>query len=128
ARAWLRNVLVAAQLAVALLLVIGGALCFQSFQYARQMNRGFNPQNVMLANVRLGVHGYDNKTGALYYKKLAQRLREIPGVASSTLAVYVPLGPEGGSSSRTSVDGYTPQQGEEMGAPLNIITPGYFQT
>src|SRR6185436_895107 len=83
ARTWLRSVLVAAQLAVALLLVIGGALCFQSFQYARQMNRGFNPQSVLLANIRLGVHGYDNNTGAQFYKKLAQRIREIPGVESS---------------------------------------------
>ena len=128
ARAWLRSVLVSAQLAVALLLVIGGALCFQSFQHARQMNRGFNPEGVLLANIRLGVHGYDNKTGGLFYKKLAQRLREIPGVESSALAVYVPLGPEGGSSSRFSVDGYTPQAGEEMNAPLNNVTPGYFQT
>src|SRR4051812_23727682 len=128
ARAWLRNVLVAAQLAVALLLVIGGALCFQSFQYARQMNRGFNPQDVLLGNIRLGVHGYDNKTGAQFYRKLAQRIREIPGAESSSLAVYVPLGPEGGSSTRMSVDGYTPQQGEEMSLPFNTVTPSYFQT
>jgi predicted permease len=128
ARAWLRSGLVTAQLAVALLLVIGGALCFQSFQFARQMNRGFNPNNVLLANIRLGVHGYDNKTGGLFYKKLAQRIREIPGVESSALAVYVPLGPEGGGSSRFSVDGYSPKVGEEMNAALNTITPGYFKT
>ncbi|HUS33985.1 MAG TPA: ABC transporter permease [Verrucomicrobiae bacterium] len=128
ARAWLRSTLVAAQLAVALLLVIGGALCFQSFEYARRMNRGFDPNHVLLANVRLGVHGYNNETGALFYKKLAQRVREIPGVESSALAVYVPLGPEGGSSSRMSVDGYTPQAGEDMGAPFNNVTAGYFKT
>jgi predicted permease len=128
ARAWLRNLLVSAQVAVALLLVIGGALCFQSFQYARQMNRGFNPNGVLLANIRLGVHGYDNRTGPLFYKKLAQRLREIPGVESSALAIYVPLGPEGGSTTRMSVDGYTPQPGEEMSLPFNNVTPGYFET
>ena len=128
ARAWLRNILVSAQVAVALLLVIGGALCFQSFQYARQMNRGFNPESVLLGNIRLGVHGYDNKTGSLFYKKLAQRLREIPSVESSALAIYVPLGPEGGSSTRMSVDGYTPQQGEEMSVYFNNVTPGYFET
>jgi predicted permease len=128
ARAWLRSVLVTAQLAVALLLVIGGALCFQSFQYARQMNRGFNPNNVLLANVRLGVHGYDNNTGKLFYKKLAQRIREIPGVESSCLGDYVPLGPEGGGSTKFSVDGYSPKTGEEMRAALNTVTPGYFNT
>jgi predicted permease len=128
ARAWLRSVLVTAQLAVALLLVIGGALCFQSFKYARQMNRGFNPNNILLANIRLGVHGYDGKTGPLFFKKLALRIREIPGVESSALAVYVPLGPEGGGSTKFSVDGYSPKTGEEMSVAINNITPGYFKT
>jgi predicted permease len=128
ARLWLRSGLIVAQLALALLLVIGGALCFQSFQYAKSMNRGFEPNGVLLGNIRLFVHGYDEKTGPQFYQRLAERIREIPGVESSALGDYVPLGPEGGSSSRISVEGYAPRVGENMGVYFNKVTPGYFAT
>lgn len=128
ARLWLRSALIVAQLALALLLVIGGALCWQSFQYAKSMNRGFDPNNVLVANIRLFSNGYDRENGARFYQRLAERLREIPGVQASGLADYVPLGPEGGSSSQIKVDGYEPRPGENMAIYFNRITSGYFDT
>jgi predicted permease len=125
-RTWLRNGLIIAQVALAVLLVIGGALCFQSFQHARAMSRGFDPNGVVLANIRLFSDKYDKQTGNLFYQRLIQKIREIPGVQNVALANYVPLGPEGGGSSRIVVEGYSPQPGESMQVPLNIVTPGYF--
>ncbi len=124
----LRGVLVASEMALALLLLIGAGLCYQSFRHARTMNRGFDPEGVLLANVRLGVHGYRGEEGKLFYRKLLDRLRALPGAEVVSLAEYVPLGPEGGSSTRITVEGYAPQATEQMSFKYSVISPGYFDT
>jgi predicted permease len=125
---WLRSSLVAAEIALALLLLISAGLCFQSFQRARAMNRGFDPAGVLLANIRLGVHAYNSQDGKLFYRKLLERLGALPGAEAVSLGDYVPLGPEGGSTTRVSAEGYVPQPNEYMSLPYNIVSPGYFQT
>jgi len=127
-RHWLRSSLVAAEIALALLLLISAGLCFQSFRQARRMNPGFDPSGVLLANIRLGVNGYSERDGRLFYRKLIERLRPLPGVESVSLGDYVPLGPEGGSSARVRPEGYVPQANEYMSLPYNIVSPGYFET
>jgi predicted permease len=127
-RHWLRGALVASEVALALVLLIGAGLCFQSFRHARTMNRGFDPENVLLANLRLGVHGYGDQEGKRFYRQLVERLRGLPGVQAVSLAEFVPLGPEGGSSTRVSVEGYVPQPNEYMSIPYSVVSPGYFET
>ncbi|PYJ05991.1 MAG: permease [Verrucomicrobia bacterium] len=124
----LRSSLVAAEIALALLLLIGAGLCLQSFRQARRVNPGFDPAGVLLANIRLGVHGYSDQEGKLFYRKLLERLRPLPGAEAVGLGDYVPLGPEGGSSTRVSPEGYVPQANEYMSLPFNIVSPGYFDT
>jgi len=127
-RHWLRGALVVSEMALTLLLLIGAGLCLKSFRQARAMKPGFDPQGVLLANLRLGVHGYSDPEGTLFYRKLLERLRPVPGVVAVSLGDYVPLGPEGGSSSRVTAEGYVPQPNEDMSLPYNVISPGYFET
>jgi predicted permease len=124
----LRSALVASEIALALLLLIGAGLCFQSFRHARAMKPGFDPDGVLLANIRLGVHGYADRDGKLFFRKLLERLRSLPGAEAVSLGDYVPLGPEGGSSTRVSPEGYVQQPAEYMSLPYNIVSPGYFET
>src|SRR5262249_49498530 len=79
----LRSVLVASEMALALLLLIGAGLCFQSFHHARALRPGFDPNGVLLANIRLGVHGYSEAEGKLFYRKLLDRVRSLPGATSA---------------------------------------------
>jgi predicted permease len=125
---WLRGTLVVSEMALALLLLVGAGLCYQSFRHARTMDRGFQPGDVLLANLRLGVHGYDAAAGKLFYRKLLERLRELPLVDAVSLGEYVPLGPEGGSATRISVEGYLPQPTEQMSFGYSVVSPGYFDT
>lgn len=124
----LRGLLVASEMALAVLLLIGAGLCTQSFRHARTMNRGFDPDGVLLANIRLGVQGYRGEDGQRFYRQLLERLQSMPGVERASLGSYVPLGPEGGGSSRISVEGYLPQPTESMSFGFSTITPGYFET
>jgi len=124
----LRSGLVALEIALALLLLIGAGLCYQSFQAARRMNLGFDPRNVAVAAIHLGVQGHGAKEGKLFYRKLLDQLRELPGAESVGMANYVPLGPEGGGTTRTQVEGYLPQANENMTIAVNIVSPCYFET
>ncbi len=124
----LRGLLVASEMALAVLLLIGAGLCAQSFRHARTMNRGFDPNGVLLANIRLGGQGYGSEDGQRFYRQLLERLQSMPGVERASLGSYVPLGPEGGGSSRISVDGYLPQPTESMSFNFNTISPGYWET
>jgi predicted permease len=127
-RHWLRGTLVASEMALALLLLIAAGLCFQSFRHARALQPGFDPRGVLLANIRLGVHGYSDVDGKLLFRKLLDRVRSLPGAEAAALGDYVPLGPEGGSTTRVSAEGYVPQPNEYMSLPYNIVSPGYFET
>ena len=73
----LRSCLVAAEIALALLLLISAGLCFQAY-HARRMNPDSIPTGVLLANLRLGVHGYSDPDGKLFYRKLLERLGPLP--------------------------------------------------
>jgi putative ABC transport system permease protein len=124
----LRSALVASEMALALLLLIGAGLCFQSFRYARTLRPGFDARGVLLTNVRLGVHGYNETDGKLFFRKLLDRMRTLPGAETAALGDYVPLGPEGGSSTKVAPEGYVPQPNEYMSVPYNIVSPGYLET
>ncbi len=128
ARQRLRGMLVASEIALALLMLVGAGLCAQSFRHARTMNRGFDSDGVLLANLRLGDQGYRGEEGLIFFRTLLERLRALPGAEAVGLAGYVPLGPEGGASTRISVEGYLPQPTENMSFGFSVVTPGYFET
>jgi predicted permease len=122
----LRGVLVITEVALALLLLVGAGLCFRGFQKARGADPGFDPANVLLASMRIGMNGYTRETGASFYQQLHQRLRQLPGVKQAALASWIPLGFEGGPGTRLEPEGYAPQPAEDMGASYAIVSPDYF--
>lgn len=124
----LRNALVVVEVALALVLLIGAGLCIQGFRRAQAADIGFNPGPVLLAGMRVGMHGYTEKTAVPFYRQLRERLASLPGVKSAALASWFPLGFEGGSSTGFEVPGYERKPTEEMGAQYVIVSPGYFET
>jgi predicted permease len=124
----LRSGFVIAEIALALVLLVCAGLAWQSFQYARQTKVGLDPNNVLLAGLRLESHGYDENSGRAFIRKLKERLEQIGGVESVAAANWFPLGFEGGSTSRLRVPGYVESTGEYMSAGISCITPDYFRT
>lgn len=124
----LRSGFVVAEVALALLLLIGAGLAFQSFQYAKQMQLGLDPRHVLVVGLRLESHGYDAESGRVFVRKLRQRLAAIPGVEAVSAGNWLPLGFEGGSTSRLAVEGYTESPGENMSVGTSCVSPNYFQS
>src|SRR5204863_2714288 len=107
------GILVAAQIAVSLVLLVGAGLFARSLFNLQQQPLGFDRDHVLLARLNPRLAGYKPADVGVLYRKLYDRLRVLPGVANATLASYSPFS---GATSRESmtVDGYTPKQGESV--------------
>lgn len=126
-KARLSSVLVAAQVALSLLLLICAGLFIRSFRAEQKFNPGFNPEGVLLETYDLTSLGYKPDAGTQFDKQLLAKLKAIPGVQSAALAGWVPLSMQ---ISRNNVDaeGYVPRPHESMSIDIADVSPDYLRT
>ncbi|MFO1499000.1 MAG: ABC transporter permease [Verrucomicrobiota bacterium] len=122
----IRSAFVVSEVALALLLLVGAGLCLKGFQKARQVELGFNPRNLLLAGLRIGMNGYDRTNGLVFYRRLHERLSSLPGVRHAALASWFPLGFEGGPRLPVQPEGYVRRPNEDISVSYSIISPDYF--
>lgn len=122
----MRGALVVTEVALALALLVGAALCIRGTQRAREIDPGIDPRQVLVSGLRIGMNGYDEPRALQFYRELRQRMATAPGVEVAALSSWVPLGFEGGPSIGMRVEGYTPAPGENMSVPYAIVSPDYF--
>ena len=123
----LRGAFVVAEVALALVLLLGMGLCVRSFDEARHTDLGLNPQQVFVASFRISKHSGDEAYVRSFYRRLRQEASRLPGVGIAALADWLPLGLSGGSGSGVEVPGYQPAPGESMGVEHSIVSPDYFR-
>lgn len=125
-RSGLGKALIVLQIAVSLVLMIAAGLLVRSLENLKNFYPGFNKDNVLLFSVSPGMVGYkDNQLIALY-KRLVDRIERIPGVRSTTLSIYGPLG-GGYSSVSPKIEGAAKQHDLEY-VGVNVVGPDYFTT
>ena len=90
-RTRLRSVLVVAQIAISLVVLIAAGLVVRTLQQLQTMNPGFDPQNALTLSFDLSLQGYDEARGQQFYRQLTERVRALPGVKSAAVSSYVPL-------------------------------------
>jgi macrolide transport system ATP-binding/permease protein len=127
-KARLRNLLVIAQVAVSMVLLITGGLFIRSMQAAQQINPGFDTKNALLASVDLSLQGYDETRGRIFFRSLTDQLKTLPEVRSVTMASPIPLDFVSDSEDVFIEDrAAAPDQGR-VTILRSIIGPNYFQT
>lgn len=119
--------LVIAQVALSMLLLVCAGLFVRSLQNAQRMDPGFDPHNVLVATFDLAPLGYNDETGIEFQRQVLERVRQLPGVRSATLADFAPLSFTIGSENVTP-DGYVPHVHEDMEVDRAIVGPGYLAT
>jgi predicted permease len=125
----LRNAFVVSQVAFSIVLVVGAGLFVRALNRATEIDPGFDPRGVELAALDLSLAGYTQETGRLFARELIQRVRDLAGVQSATLAAMVPLGGGGLGLGGLAVPGVQPPDGRRFfDADWNVDTPGYFAT
>jgi macrolide transport system ATP-binding/permease protein len=127
-RAWVRSGLVALQVCLSFVLVVGAALLLQSLQKIRTASPGFSTTNVVQTGVSLISAGYDEPHAKTFQEELHTRLRSLSGVKSVAFARVTPLGYGTYSSSPIAVDGYQPPVDEQPTVDYNQVSPDYFAT
>ena len=113
------QVLVATEVALAVVLVAAAGLMLRSFARLSSVDLGFNPDGLITMEVL--PLDRDPAVRKAYYAALVQRVRITPGVASVGLVDNFPLG---GGSTFTSLRG----SGDSIGAIVFDTLPGYFET
>jgi putative ABC transport system permease protein len=124
----LRNLLVTAQVAGSMVLLIVAGLFTRSLVSAQRMDLGFNPS--YLLNLTLDPHevGYDAAQRQQFYKDLLVHVQALPGVRSASVAHSYPSS-VAADYSPVYVEGYTPPPGQAAPTILtNQVTPDYFAT
>ncbi|MFY9554981.1 MAG: ABC transporter permease [Blastocatellia bacterium] len=125
----LRNLLVIAEMALSLVLLIGAGLLIRSFIRVQQVEPGFATQNLL--SLRLGVIGTTyakEPRRASFYQQLWERVRQLPGVESAGGVSALPLSGGIGWGSIT-IDGYDAASGQSsIQADARVATVGYFET
>ncbi|HKF50225.1 MAG TPA: ABC transporter permease [Terracidiphilus sp.] len=124
----LRRWLVIAEIALCAMLLTGAGLLIRSFVRVRDVNPGFNPQNVLTLELTMTGQRYGNKDAVLAaYRELWQRLEGLPGVTSAGAVTSLPLsqmfawGP-------ITVEGRVPPPGEKfINADIRVASGHYFQ-
>ena len=123
-----QKALVVAEVALALMLLIGAGLMITSFSRLRAVDPGFTVSQLMVVWVPLPQARYDNAAQARFYSELAQRLRDNPVTARSALAFPTPFG-GGNAEGAYTAEGAPPQsRANRPVAEIGSISPGYFQT
>jgi len=123
----LRSLLVVAQIAVSLLLLIGSGLFLKSFYEAQAINPGFRTDNLDLVTINPVLARYDTDRALQVVRAILDQIRHDPRVAGADVNNWVPL--QGGEARTIVIDGRDPNdEHNRRFANYSPITPGYFQT
>jgi putative ABC transport system permease protein len=125
-RSWLKSSLIVAQVALSLILLVGGGLMIRALSQAQSINLGFDPQKAIEVAFDLRLQGYESGQAKEFQKRLLERVRSLPGVQSAGIADMVPVDLH---FSRTSVfaEGRPLERSTRVPiAMTNRVTPGYF--
>jgi predicted permease len=132
----LRNSLVVAEIALALVLLVGAGLLLKSYMRLQNIDPGFDRRNVLTAEINLSDTKYPRRASADYrrgeaminfWNEALRRVRQLPGVEGVGCTIVLPMSGSNTDSSFAiqdrSVGGKEPTPDEEIRA----ITPDYFR-
>jgi predicted permease len=123
----LLSVLVVAQIALSLPLLVCSGLFLRTLRNIVDANPGFEQDHILTASVGLNIAGYSNDEARVIRHKILDRVSALPGVTVASLTDWIPM-----SLIRKTVDaypeGYMPRPHESLELQKADVTPGYFET
>ena len=123
-----RAVLVAGEIALAVILVVGAGLLIKSLWRLRAVNPGFDPEGLVtffISPPPTRARGPASLTAL--YTEIQDAARGLPGVTSTALTNFTPLGP-GGLPSPVEIAGRAPDPVHDPQVWFMTVSPGYFRT
>jgi putative ABC transport system permease protein len=121
-----RRALVVAEIALALVVLVGAVLFLRSFERLTAADPGFDPEDVLTFEVTLPESTYEEDARQIaFFDQLRERLEGLPGVRSA--ATTLPL--LGGWQNTVIAEGMAaPAPGDQISSDVLRVSPGYFET
>jgi len=126
ARLGMRDLLVVGQLALAIVVLVGGGLCIRSFQNLLAIDPGYETARLLVVPVELDEKKYDEAQARVFQQQAWEKLRSIPGVESVSDGLVPPLS-GGRYMSSLIVDG-SQMPTAQMAFDANTVGPAYHET
>ena len=126
-RVW--DSLVAAEMALASMLLIGAGLAMRSFVNLQQVNPGIRPDHVLTFRMRLPTDNLykSDREQAAFYRRVIDKVERIPGIQSAGLADVLPLGDQNDREYFTIENRPLPA-GQSLVADFRRVSQDYFRT
>ena len=123
---WLRQMLVTAEVALSVVLLVGAGLLVQTFNNLRSVDFGFDPENVLTAQMSLNGARYRKPEAVVaLYRRGLDRIEQMPDVESAAVVSGLPV--ERGLNVVVDIpDG--PARVDNALTDFRYVTPGYFST
>ncbi|PWT95657.1 MAG: ABC transporter permease [Blastocatellia bacterium] len=123
------NALVVVEVALSVILLVGGGLMLKSFVQLVRVNPGFNPHQVLRLDLALPNPKYrEPRKQRGFYEELLAQLRSLPGVVSVGATTQTPLNP-GDNWSGFAIEGRPdPPAGDQQQAATRVVTNDYFRS
>ncbi|MFQ5742163.1 MAG: ABC transporter permease [Acidobacteriota bacterium] len=121
------NVLVVAQVALSLLLLIAAGLFARTLINLGTIELGFDAKNVLVATLDPALQGYEGTEVLDFYQRLMDRIDSLPGVGAASLVSNLP-GPGNDDVTSIAVEGYDPGPGNSLSISFNLVGVNYFRT
>lgn len=123
----LRNVLIAGQAAVSMLLLAGAGLFVRSLLNANSIDPGFNTANTMVIEANMGLRGYTPEQARLAHQRLIDALEAVPGVRSVDMTRFVPLSMND-AASVLEIEGRPKDPNRPLISSMGWVGPHFFET
>jgi putative ABC transport system permease protein len=125
----LRGVLVASEMALAVLLLVGSGLLLRSFSRLQDVPPGFQVDHLLVADIPLSQTAYAKPEQRYqFFDRLVERAKALPGVRSAGAASFLPVS-GGGSIIHFNITGHPPKTPHDyVAAGYRTVTPNYLET
>jgi predicted permease len=121
------KILVAAQVAMSLVLLVGAGLFLRTLRNLENQNFGFNRSNLLLVNIDPKLAGYKPDQLSSFYRQTLDRIGALPGVQSAALSGVPPMS-RGSWMGPIMVKGQVTKPDDDTLTTLNSVSPNYFKT
>ena len=131
----LRNIVVIGEIALSMVLLVGGGLMLKSLRALLQQNPGFEPQHLLTFDINLPGLSYptgkawpfDNSNGLRFVREFLDRLRNLPGVQGASATSGLPV-TGNRSRNRFVLEGHSSADGQDEDCVTRRVDAGYFAT